>query len=154
ARRNWRRWSVIESSSVSGIGHAMPAGSLLLLEYFTLNDLVNERSEAVVLCAKFGDDGINLRPVGLGRWAARAVGQQFFGQGTGELVLVLQQQLLEFVDVLDIRPVRHHVGGVHVRSLLVPHRAAIHDRRLALADAPVVIAPATDDVEALQREPR
>ena len=54
----------------------------------------------------------------------------------------------------NCRPVRQHVGGVHRRAFLVPHRAAVHDRRLALADAPVVVAPAADDVEALQGEAR
>jgi len=45
----------------------MPAGALLLLEHLALNDLVNESSEAIVLRAKFGDDGTffaGRRPVG------------------------------------------------------------------------------------------
>src|SRR5436309_559058 len=92
ARRNVRRGRAIGRSSV--IGRRASGPHSLGLECLALDDLVNESSEAVILLAEPGDDGVDLRPVGLRGWTARGVGQQFFGQGAGQLILVLQEQLL------------------------------------------------------------
>src|SRR5262245_23197905 len=83
ALKNWRRGRVV-------IGAFSVIGSSLVLEHLALDDLMYERSEAVIPGGAPRDDGVDRRPVRLRGWAARGVGQQFFGQGSSELVLVLQ----------------------------------------------------------------
>src|SRR5258706_9238717 len=84
ARRNVRRSKVMSAS--------------LVPEQRALDDLMDQRAEAVVLSADRGDDRVDLFPVGgLGR-AARGIGEQLLRQGSGEAVLVLQEQPLELID--------------------------------------------------------
>src|SRR5262245_24773633 len=82
ARRKWRR-----------VCMSIP---LLSSERFALHDLVHQRAEAVVPVADFPHNRVDVFLVSRRRTGAGGVDQEFLGQGAGELVLVGQQQLLEF----------------------------------------------------------
>src|SRR5262245_47488029 len=64
------------------------------LKRLALHDLVDERPQAVLPVANLADDALDGRPVVRGG-VAGGVGQELLGQGAGELVLVLQEQLLQ-----------------------------------------------------------
>ena len=91
--------------------------ALLILKHLALHDLVDQRPQAVILVARSSRRSPRSRgSIGRLRALARGVGQQLLGQRPGELVLVLQQQLLELVDVLEPLAVRHHVGRIDLRD--------------------------------------
>src|SRR5262245_61658238 len=72
-----------------------------VLKDLARDDRVKERPKTVALLPQPSDDRVDRRRVaGAGR-AAGPVRQELNGQGLGEPVLVLQQELLEFVDVLN-----------------------------------------------------
>src|SRR5262249_3093508 len=97
ARRKMRRSSFM--------GEPFASVYLLGLEKLTLDNFVDQRPETVVLVSDLADNGFNLLLVGRFGRSAGGVDQQLLGQGAGELILVPQQQLLEFVDVLEALPV-------------------------------------------------
>src|SRR5687767_10577344 len=131
ARRKWRRLSIM-------------AGPLFRLEDPALGDLVHQAPEPVALRADRADDRLDLRLVDRSGRAARRVRQQLLGERAGELVLVVQEELLELVDVLELAAVGEDVGRIHRGALPV----SLPADGFPLADAAVVLAPSADDVEA------
>src|SRR6185312_8542854 len=110
ARVTTKKQSRKENCSQRMISSRNIAAKLLRAEQLALDNLVNQRAKTVVLLPDLADDRVDLLPVArLGR-AAGGVGHQLRRQRTGDLVLVGQQQLLEFVDILKRPAVGQHVG--------------------------------------------
>src|SRR5437762_2318122 len=63
---------------IRGVFH--PWGSFVL-EQLALDDLMDERSQSIILGSDSGDDGVNLRLIGLRRRRAGGVTQQLFSKG-------------------------------------------------------------------------
>src|SRR5262249_15667021 len=122
ARRKWRRHGFMakSSSGVCSNSEGERFGNLLLvLGSLALDDLVNQRSHTVILVAELADDGLDFWPIRCLCALACGIGQQLYGQGAGDLVLVflvVEKKLLELVDVTKLAPIREHVGGVHLRA--------------------------------------
>src|SRR5262249_57745855 len=96
ARRKVRRVSFMEKAS----GLVPPRGGTATsfrLEHFALHNLVDQRSESVMLLASFLRDRLDLGFVRRLRSSAGGVGKQLLGQGAGEQILVFEQQLLQLV---------------------------------------------------------
>src|SRR5205823_2850196 len=119
ARRNRRR-----STFMGNLTGCRGAVILLILKQLALDDLVNERPQTVIPLADSLHDCLDFWPVGRLGSSAGGVGDQPFGQGAGELILVLQEQLFELVNVSETLSVRQYVGGVDLRPLEVRHPPA------------------------------
>src|SRR5437588_377046 len=79
------------------------------LEEPALDDLMDQRPEAVLLLGGRPHQGVDLRSIGPRGSAARRVGQQLFRQRARQAVRVGRQQLLVVVDVLELAAVEERV---------------------------------------------
>ena len=113
---------------------------------------MDQRFESVILVAEATDDEFDLRLVGV-RWCcAGAISEQFFGEVTGELVFVFEYEFFVFVDVAKTSSVGQGIARLHGGTIPKAHSAAVDFSRFA--GGAVVVAPATNNVEAFECESR
>src|SRR5688572_1421830 len=127
---------------------------LFLAKQLALDNLVDERTKAVILLADGGNnrgDGVAIRDPGS---AAGGVSDELGGERSGELVPLLEQEALVFVDVCEGPAVGQRIARIDFGTVQVTHLLSIDDDRLPVASGAVVFAPTADDIEALEGETR
>src|SRR5262249_20682481 len=85
---------------------------LLVEEQPTLRHFVDQGPQPVVLLSAASHDLLHRSPVAGTYAGAGGIGQELFGQATGDLVFVHQEEPLQFRHILEALAVEHFARGV------------------------------------------
>ena len=130
------------------------------VEERALDDGVNERAKAVILVSRGFDDALDLGAIREGDGCAGGVGEEFGGDGAGDLIWIGEEQRFEIADVFEDAAVGQLVGGIDGKAFGVFdrhfHASAADDFEVGLLghDDSVAVAPEADDIEIFESESR
>ena len=135
----------------------------LILKEFTGDNSMNQCSQAVIGISGFRKNLVHGLTIIEADGLACCIGYQLFGDATGNLFGIGEQQLFEFIDVRKLTTVgqcvsRHStelaqailVGG----QIFCQRTDSILDPVFLFGHNTITITPAADDVEILQSEAR
>ena len=126
------------------------------LQQRALNDLMDERANAVLRRAAGFEDIVYIVAIGKANGSSGGVHDKLLGEVTGDDFLVLQQELLELEDVGEGIALGRHPRGIDLfpdkMNKLVAAAAQALDALRSLGERAVVLPPTPHDVEAFQSE--